>query len=416
MFDDEIDAVVVSVRPREGVLVDVVGGAAGGVRGSIGVRAAVGGGRLISERSGVPGGRRAAGELSGAWSDGGAGAVGSSWCRAHPRLRRHGRVVGDAVLEDRGERVDACRVAHCRGDRRPGVGRHRRRVDRLAGLRRIGIDEISYKRGHRYLTWSSTTTAGVLVWAAPGRDEATLRRFFDDLGPERSAAITHVSADAAEWIAKVVAERCPNAMPLRRPVPRRRLGHRRARRGSPPGLERGPRARRSPAGPGERPGTLERSSTPATRCGRTRRTSPAPSDKLAWIARCDPRLHRAYLLKEGLRLAFQLQRRRRQRSPRPLDRAGPAAAGSRLRRAPTPHRQTPPSDRRRPRLRTVQRADRVDQHQDPAASPASRSGSTDPNPSSLSPCSASAPTPHRLPAEHDPRISQEGSRPGAWCR
>ena len=26
------------------------------------------------------------------------------------------------------------------------------RVDRLAGLRRIGIDEISYKRGHRYLT------------------------------------------------------------------------------------------------------------------------------------------------------------------------------------------------------------------------------------------------------------------------
>jgi transposase len=25
-------------------------------------------------------------------------------------------------------------------------------VDRLAGLRRIGIDEISYKRGHRYLT------------------------------------------------------------------------------------------------------------------------------------------------------------------------------------------------------------------------------------------------------------------------
>ncbi len=28
--------------------------------------------------------------------------------------------------------------------------------------------------------------------------------------------------------------------------------------------------------------------------------------KLAWIARTDPRLHRAYLLKEGLRLVFQL--------------------------------------------------------------------------------------------------------------
>jgi hypothetical protein len=35
-------------------------------------------------------------------------------------------------------------------------------VDRLDGLRRIGIDEISYKRGHRYLTisWSTTTSAG----------------------------------------------------------------------------------------------------------------------------------------------------------------------------------------------------------------------------------------------------------------
>jgi len=29
--------------------------------------------------------------------------------------------------------------------------------------------------------------------------------------------------------------------------------------------------------------------------------------KLAWVAKTDPRLHRAYLLKEGLRLAFQLK-------------------------------------------------------------------------------------------------------------
>src|SRR4029079_11818028 len=57
------------------------------------------------------------------------------------------------------------------------------RVDRLAGLRRIGIDEISYKRGHRYLTVVVDHDSGVLVWAAAGRDEATLRRFFDQLGP-----------------------------------------------------------------------------------------------------------------------------------------------------------------------------------------------------------------------------------------
>ena len=54
--------------------------------------------------------------------------------------------------------------------------------------------------------------SGRLVWAAPGRDTATLRRFFDALGAERCAQITHVSADAADWIADVVAERCPTAI------------------------------------------------------------------------------------------------------------------------------------------------------------------------------------------------------------
>jgi len=84
--------------------------------------------------------------------------------------------------------------------------------DRFAGLRRIGVDEIAYKRGHRYLTIVVDHDTGRLLWAAPGRDKATLRRFFDLLGAERAQAITHVSADAADWIAEVVAERCPNAV------------------------------------------------------------------------------------------------------------------------------------------------------------------------------------------------------------
>jgi transposase len=85
-------------------------------------------------------------------------------------------------------------------------------VDRFEGLRRIGIDEISYKRGHKYLTIVVDHDTGRLVWAAPGRDRETLRGFFDELGPERSASITHISADAADWVAEVVAERCPNAI------------------------------------------------------------------------------------------------------------------------------------------------------------------------------------------------------------
>ena len=84
--------------------------------------------------------------------------------------------------------------------------------DRFAGLSRIGIDEISYKRGHRYLTVVVDHDSGRLVWAAPGRDKATLEAFFDALGQERCAAITHVSADGADWISTVVTDRCPNAV------------------------------------------------------------------------------------------------------------------------------------------------------------------------------------------------------------
>ncbi|MDP1795168.1 MAG: transposase, partial [Acidimicrobiales bacterium] len=86
------------------------------------------------------------------------------------------------------------------------------RVDRLDGLRRIGIDEISYKRGHRYLIVVVDHDTGQLVWVGPGRNDAALNVFFDELGEERAALLTHVSADMADWIARVVARRAPNAV------------------------------------------------------------------------------------------------------------------------------------------------------------------------------------------------------------
>jgi len=58
--------------------------------------------------------------------------------------------------------------------------------DPLEGLRRIGIDEISYKKGHRYITIVVDHDTGRLVWAAPGRDRKTLTKFFAALG-ERAA-------------------------------------------------------------------------------------------------------------------------------------------------------------------------------------------------------------------------------------
>jgi transposase len=86
-----------------------------------------------------------------------------------------------------------------------------REVDLLAGLRRIGIDEISHRTGQRYLTVVVDHDSGRLVWAAAGRDRKTVERFLDELGEERCNQIELVSCDMASWIAGPVAERLPNA-------------------------------------------------------------------------------------------------------------------------------------------------------------------------------------------------------------
>jgi transposase len=73
------------------------------------------------------------------------------------------------------------------------------RPDRLDGLSRIGVDEISYRKGQRYVTIVIDHDSGRLVWAAPGRSAATLDRFFTALGDERCWQITHISADMGTW-------------------------------------------------------------------------------------------------------------------------------------------------------------------------------------------------------------------------
>jgi transposase len=184
-------------------------------------------------------------------------------------------------------------------------------VDRLAGLTRIGVDEISYKRSHRYLTVVIDHDTGRLVWAAAGRDAATLATFFDDLGAERSAEITHVSADMAGWIAKVVDERAPAAVRCADPfhivawatkaldVERRRAWNQ----------ARG-RRRRSDQTGAWTASTGQARSIKHTRYALWKNPENLTDNqraKLDWIATTDPRLHRAYLLKEGLRHVFKVK-------------------------------------------------------------------------------------------------------------
>src|SRR3954466_3652347 len=48
---------------------------------------------------------------------------------------------------------------------------------RLEGLVCLGVDEISYRPHHRYLTPVAAHTPGAIVWIAPGRNSATLQAF-----------------------------------------------------------------------------------------------------------------------------------------------------------------------------------------------------------------------------------------------
>jgi transposase len=84
--------------------------------------------------------------------------------------------------------------------------------DLLAGLSRLGFDEISVRKGQRYLTVVVDHDTGKLVWAHPGRDRKTVEKFLDLLGKERCELIKLVSCDDAEWITRPVAERCENAV------------------------------------------------------------------------------------------------------------------------------------------------------------------------------------------------------------
>lgn len=184
-------------------------------------------------------------------------------------------------------------------------------TDRLAGLRRIGIDEVSYRRGFNYLTVVLDHDTGHLVWAAPGRNRATLRKFFAALGEDRSARLTHVTADSADWITDVVTEKCPAAVLCADPFHvvkwatealdevRRAAWNAARHAGQTTGDGRG---HRIAAGDARRFKRVRYAlwKNPENLTARQHA-------KLEWVARTDPRLYRAYLLKEGLRHVFKVK-------------------------------------------------------------------------------------------------------------
>lgn len=83
--------------------------------------------------------------------------------------------------------------------------------DGLEGLRRIGVDEVAYASGHRFLTVVACHDSGRVVWVGAGARPAALGRFFDALGPQRTARIEAISCDLGPHYLRVIGARAPAA-------------------------------------------------------------------------------------------------------------------------------------------------------------------------------------------------------------
>jgi len=84
----------------------------------------------------------------------------------------------------------------------------------LSGIKAIGVDEIQWRRGHKYLTVVYQIDEGTkrLLWVGKERTIETLREFFDSFGAERAAQLQFVCSDMWRPYLKVIAERASQAV------------------------------------------------------------------------------------------------------------------------------------------------------------------------------------------------------------
>ena len=192
-------------------------------------------------------------------------------------------------------------------------------IDRFAGLRRIGIDEISYKRHHKYLTVVVDHDSGRLVWAAPGATPPPCGGFSTRWVPSGARRSPMSPPMPRTGLPTWSAERCPTAIRCADPFHvvawatealdaerRRAWNDARALARTEAKWGRGRPGKNTAPRPGhERARKLK---------GARYALWKNPEDlterqnaKLAWIAKTDTRLYRAYLLKEGLRHVFSVK-------------------------------------------------------------------------------------------------------------
>jgi transposase len=85
----------------------------------------------------------------------------------------------------------------------------------LDGVSAIGVDEIAWGKGHQKyatLVYQIDAESKRLLWIGRKRTEATIRKFFNWLGQERSARLRFICSDMWKPYLKVIAEKATNAI------------------------------------------------------------------------------------------------------------------------------------------------------------------------------------------------------------
>lgn len=177
---------------------------------------------------------------------------------------------------------------------------------RFDNLVRIGVDETSYRKGHKYITTVVNHDTGNVIWVAKGHGKTIFEQFFKLLTPEQRNSIQLVSGDGAKWIDECIKEYCPNANRCVDPFhviewamdaldsvrvdawreakaatkeqPKAKIG--RPKKGTPSKDTTATELKNSKMALGKAPSNL----------------TPNQQAKVKWIAKTDPRLYRAYKL------------------------------------------------------------------------------------------------------------------------
>lgn len=200
------------------------------------------------------------------------------------------------------------------------------RSRRLNGLVNIGIDETSYKKGHKYITVIVNHDTNSVVWAAQGHGKSVLEQFYRQLSPEQLANIKVVTGDGARWITDCVNEFTPDcdrcvdpfhvvewAMEALDEV--RREAWREAYNEATKAAKEHPRKKGRPKADDKNAAIVAAAKAKADEIKNSAYTlGKAPEHltekqqlRVEMIANSDRRLYRAYLMKEKLRLLLKIK-------------------------------------------------------------------------------------------------------------